>query len=216
MCFTPEDSIYAFLTNLVSSIILLNYVNKSSQNYKDVRIIVYFLIYLGIMQLYDYIFWLNSNNNINYVMGKIAMLTNFLQPTVLFLLIKYYKGNVDDDGTILSIIYTICALLYAIYIWNNIGYTIVTNRTRPSLDWEWNNQKYNTTLILLYLLTLSVLLFKNFSKNINKFFVFIGLFSYIISFYKYNFIKSAGRMWCYSANFIPLMIFIYLYFTNKN
>ena len=90
------------------------------------------------MQIYDVIFWLNqSNNNINYIFTKIAMITNYLQPIILsYLISQHYKLN--NLTTIILLLYVIYGLYYCINSFNKIDYTLVSKDSKPVLDWKWN------------------------------------------------------------------------------
>ena len=69
-----------------------NRLNKNKTN----KILAIFFAFIGLMQLFDWIFWENqniSNQNeklINFIFTKIAMFVNHLQPIVLAIVIYIY------------------------------------------------------------------------------------------------------------------------------
>ena len=89
MCYTAKDSLNAYVINFISSILLYKYSNSN-----DMKILALFLLFVGQMQLFDYLFWVNLKcNKINKLVTKLAIIFNHLQPIVLFLLINYYGYN---------------------------------------------------------------------------------------------------------------------------
>jgi hypothetical protein len=89
------------------------------------KILGLFFGFVGLMQLYDWIFWdNNTRNKVNFVFTKIAMITNHLQPIVLGSLILMYKGELPFISRLFFASYTVSALLYSAIIYNRIDYTV--------------------------------------------------------------------------------------------
>jgi hypothetical protein len=196
MCYSSKASIIAFIINLISCIII----------YKKNSIISLFFGFVGLMQLYDYIFWKNQKkNNINYITTKIAILSNHLQPIILALLIYFIQKKLNNLSLIIIIIYSIYSLYYTIKYWNNINYTLVEKISRPSLYWRWNHMEKNNILYILFLLSLSISSFENFNYPSNIILLFINIISFIFSFIFFDKIHSIGRFWCYFASYVPLL-----------
>jgi hypothetical protein len=62
MCFSLEISRTNFIINLITCFLIFN------KNKKDYKIIALFYFGVGLIQLFDYIFWLNQKKNkINYI-----------------------------------------------------------------------------------------------------------------------------------------------------
>ena len=103
MCYTSSDSLNAYLINLLSSIILFH---KSTNT--DMKIASIFLLFVGQMQILDYIFWKNTTcKSTNKLTTKIAILFNHLQPIVLFLLFNYYNYEQTNISKIILLLYTL-------------------------------------------------------------------------------------------------------------
>ena len=220
MCYSKEQSQVSFITNLVTCYILYNYPHTNNTAHK---ILALFFGFVGVMQLFDWIFWENqdiSNSkqaNINFAFTKIAMLANHLQPIVLASLIYYFNGNIGNMSQIMIGIYSVVAIIYTIYAYNNITYTLEqkipmrrlfsNEEIKPTLYWEWNTLHNNLPVYLIFLSTLGILAYENFKFPINIIFAFINFFTFLLSGYYYKG-QSLGRWWCNYASFIPLFILL--------
>lgn len=204
MCFTKNASIYSFVICQSVSIILFI---KGLYFYKpELKVLALFFSFVGFMQLYDYLFWSYPvGTSMNYVVTKIAMLTNHLQPIVLALLIWLFMGKLGTSSKILTFIYIVCMILYSMTAWNQISYTGVTKFSKPSLYWEWNGLLGFSYFYPLFLVFLVWLQFDNFSSPLKYISVFVTLFIFFFSFFKYAIFSSTGRMWCYFASLVPII-----------
>lgn len=218
MCFTKEVSLFAFIINVISAFLLY----KLSDN-KELKIAALFFAFVGLMQLYDYIFWINQEkNSINKITTKFAMVTNHLQPIVLGLLIYYFKGVVDTCSKNLLISYIIAISVYTLYNFNKVNYTFIEKCDsthikdekkchKKSLSWEWNQKEYNNLVYFIFLLTICVLSMNNFSQPLNYILTSFALITFFVSFFNYK-NNSIGRFWCYFASFIPAILLGMKYF----
>ena len=220
MCYSKDQSQVSFLTNLITSCILYNYHDTNNTAHK---ILAVFFGFVGLMQLFDWIFWENqdiSNSkqaSINFAFTKIAMFANHLQPIVLAYLIYYFNGNLGNISQIMIGIYSVAAIIYTVYAYNNITYTLeqkipVRNilsddKIKPTLYWQWNTLNNNLPVYLIFLATLGVLAYENFKFPINIVFAFINVFTYLLSGYYYKG-QSLGRWWCNMASYTPLFILL--------
>lgn len=174
-------------------------------------ILALFFAFVGFMQLFDWILWSNQDINdssqasINYKTTKLAMVFNHLQPLVLAYLIYIYNGTIDLVSKYVITLYTIAILFYSIYAYDNIEYTTTSKESKPSLEWEWNDQSYATYVYFIFLLSLCILSYNNFSYPTNILITFLSVFTYILSksYYKS---KTIGRFWCKMTAFTPLII----------
>jgi hypothetical protein len=208
MCYTASTSMYAFIINAVSSLVLYYYAthyNTNDNGKQTLQISSLAFLYIGLMQLYDYIFWTNQRNAVNAFTTKLAMLTNHMQPLVLYALVNYYIGSVSMLGKVFTGLYTLAAVIYSAALWPKLKYTEVTIKSSPSLNWAWTVQPFSSLVYLLYVLAISVLSITMFSSPYNWLFTgsFIGLLFF--SRLKYYVIQSTGRFWCYFFSFMPLM-----------
>lgn len=225
MCYSEEQSRKSFVINLITCYALYNY--KNSPTYK---ILALFFGFVGLMQLFDIIFWTNQNikdekqAKLNYITTKIAMFVNHLQPIVLALLIYVFTGKLGQMSTIIVTIYSIVIIFYTISAYKNIKYTLVekvsirdTNdllfpypdddEIRPSLKWDWNIQENAIVVYLIFLSTLMLLSYENFKYPFNIVLTFINIFTFVLSAYYYKG-KSLGRFWCKFAAWVPLLFIL--------
>ena len=225
MCYSEEQSRKSFLINIVACYVLYNYNTDATH-----KILALFFGFVGIMQLFDIIFWNNLNikdpeqANINYTTTKIALFANHLQPIVLAYLIYIFTGSLGQLSKILLTIYTVIIIFYTINAFNKIKYTQISNVSirdtndlffpnteddiiKPSLKWEWTMQEYNTPVYLTFLLTLVVLSYENFNYPFNIVLAFINVFTFVLSLYYYKG-QSVGRFWCKFAAWLPLLFIL--------
>lgn len=200
MCYSSDASILAFIQNIVCNIIIYQYQ----------PIVALYFAYVGIMQLYDYIFWNNlKKNSINYITTKFAMITNLLQPLFLLFLITYIgKRKINSLSMFLVYIYVIFIIGYIVKYWNKIDFTLV-EKSYPSLYWKWTYMPGCYILITLYLLLTFNLSLNYLVYPINILFTLMLAITYILSsvYYKNS---NIGRFWCYFASYVPL---IFIFFT---
>lgn len=219
MCYSKEVSQRSFIITVITSYILYTY-TKNVEN----KIIAIFFAFVGLMQLYDWIFWEtqdikdNSQANINFITTKLAMITNHLQPIILTILIYYFKGKIGKWSKYMLILYIILAITYSIKTFNKITYTLTEKinvkgvinkeeRVKTSLFWEWNYNEVDGSILvyMVFLLTLSMLSYENLSYPINIVLSFISVFTFGLSFYLFKG-HALGRFWCNFASFVPLFI----------
>ena len=201
MCYTGIDSVNSYLINLVTCVLL--YINATD----EFKIISLFLFFVGQMQLFDAIFWNNITcNNINYIITKIASIFNHLQPILLFLLFYYFNFKTSNISNIILILYTICSLLYTINNWKDIKCTL------PNKDgimvWKWNNFPYSKIVYFLFLSYLTITSFNLKTTYIKYLFAIINLVSFYVATKTPILNASVGRIWCYYASLLPLLLLI--------
>jgi uncharacterized membrane protein YqjE len=215
MCYSLTHSYHAFFINLVTCYILYNYSND-----RDKKIVALLLGFVGLMQLFDIIFWSNQNMQDeiqakrNYITTKIAMFANHLQPIVFAVLIYVFTNRLGKISNNIIIIYAIAISFYTFTAYQNIKYTLVenthvgnSNKIQPALKWEWNLQNNCVFVYSIFLLTLCILSYENFKYPLNVTLSFISVFTFALSthFYKSQF---EGRFWCKIAAYIPLIFLI--------
>lgn len=211
MCYTSSDSLNAYLINLLSSIILFH---KSTNT--DMKIISIFLLFVGQMQILDYIFWENTEcNSINKLTTKTAILFNHLQPLVLFLLFTYYNYEQTNISKIILLLYTLFVIDYTIKLWPNENCEIEINEnvccSLPLSDlsiikWKWNYQPNSYVIYILFLVYLFSASF-NF-KTYKYLFSIISIGSFLIGSKIPKLNNSLGRAWCYLASFSPIFFLL--------
>lgn len=211
MCYSKEVSQRSFIINVITCYILYNY-NYNNTN----KILALFFAFVGLMQLFDWIFWEHQGENendkrINFIFTKIAMIANHIQPIFLAIILYIYNGKLPILSICIVILYIIVVVPYTKSL--NIDYTLVknvktkNNKTKTSLYWQWNSAHNSYLVYSTFLITLSVLSFENFNYPMNIILVFINLFSFFLANFYYK-SEYVGRFWCETASLIPLLFLI--------
>ena len=203
MCYSELASKRALQTSMVSCVFL--YYLSTDHSYK---LLALFFSYVSLMQLYDWIFWTTESKSVNKVVTKLAMISNNFQPTILGLLIYFYKSNMSATSTLVLKLYTFLSFVYSVWSFNKISVTKVTDESTPSLYWQWNNLEYSDVFYVIFLATMSFFAYSGFSYPLNMIMVFINIVSFTLSDYYYKNIDSIGRLWCYYASYIPSLLLI--------
>lgn len=202
MCYSPLVSMVSFTVSLLGSLLLYATYDK---------VLALFFIWVSLMQLYDWVFWHNqAKTRTNYWTTKIAMITNNLQPIILALLIVYLgRHELTYLNKILVCLYSIVALIYIIYSWNRIDYTLPSPICNGGLYWQWNTLPWYWLVYSFFLITMISLFVYEFKSPLNIILVFLCVITYLYSslFYWKN--NMTGRIWCWIAGFIPMIVYIY-------
>lgn len=204
MCYTLSVSRNSFLLNIASCLLLYTY----SARYPDGKILSLFFAYVGLMQLFDWIFWENQEkNNVNFIFTKIAMIVNHTQPLLLGGLILLFKGKIQDLGLLLLVMYTILSLIYTVSSFNDIDYTLVKLEDgKKSLYWQWNFKYNNGYVYALFVLVLGILAYQNLNSPMNVLFTIVNFITFYLAHDKNT---SIGRIWCNYASLVPVVFFLF-------
>lgn len=214
MCYTLEVSRNSFIINLITCYILYR-----SQNVTH-KILALFFAFVGLMQLFDWIFWRNQDmtnttqRRTNFAVTKVAMMANHLQPIVLAGLIMYYFKHLGILSTIILYMYTVVIIVYTASIYNKIDFTledkvprVFDKYERTSLYWKWNFKTHSGIVYAMFLLCLSILSYENFTFPLNITLLFINVGSFVLSGFLYKG-YDIGRFWCNIASYVPLMFLL--------
>jgi hypothetical protein len=171
MCYTARDSLIAYIINFVSSLILF-FTSEST----DYKVIALFLLYIGQMQIFDYIFWTNPTcESINKLATRGAIIVNHLQPIILIVIQYWYQMNISYESLVILLLYSIFVIRYTIRIWPDKNCvqapssvccslpTIYSDNSKI-IKWDWNHQNDTNLTYMLYVLSLTVSSF-NFVDN---------------------------------------------------
>ncbi len=197
MCFSAGASQAGFLASVIGSLVLAPL---------DPALAIFFG-FVGLMQLYDYIFWTNPpSSQINQVTTKLAMVTNHLQPIVLTMVIALFKGPPQPLTLVTTLAYAATAAVYTTIHWDSVRYTTVVEKTNPSLYWAWNDRPGNELLYLLFLASFTVTFMQGYHSPLNGVLAGLSLSTFAAAWFKYQGYAAVGRFWCYFAAFVPLGI----------
>jgi hypothetical protein len=216
MCYSKKVSKNSFIINVITCCILYN------SKIRDNKILAIFFGFVGLMQLFDWIFWetqpfikglpktgsVDIALQINFILTKIAMIVNHLQPIVFALAIYYFNGNIGEYSKVLLLVYSIVALMYSISVYNEIDYTkekLEPNSGKSTLYWQWNSKNNNSLVYLLFVCILGLLAYENLSYPVNVIIVVLNFFTFFVA---YNKNTNVGRYWCAWSSIIPLFLLI--------
>lgn len=200
MCYSKRVSAVTFVFNLFGSIALYQLGSISTLQ----RLAVFFF-WIGLQQLYDWIFWTWSPpSQINSFVTKLAMISNHLQPIVLFVVSEKQKQNLLSLGLLL--LYTIYIAIYTARIWSVVDYTEVTPSSGSSLEWKWNNQVGGGFVYFLFMLSFLVQFLIGFTSPWNVLMCGFSLLSYLIAWFDWNKQHVVGRGWCWLGALGPGLV----------
>lgn len=199
MCFTANYSRDAFVINTVASLILFRHSTSL-----DMKVIAAFLAFVGLMQLYDYVFWTNPPPSAaNRAATKAAILTNQLQPVALALAFWLVAGRPLGDLSVLAL--AAYALITLPYTRTALTSVQVTKASTPKggLYWEWNYLRGYRLVYSLFLLSMMVTVWDVADEGHKLPFAAIIAGSFAFAWRKYSKDMSTGRLWCYVAALVP-------------
>jgi len=205
MCWNAKVSFLTFSIGLIFSLILIKNGNKK---YKmENKISGIFLIFIALIQLMDFFFWIDINNNIglNKLMTIIGPILNVGQPVILYLIkYYYYKPSFNMNINSLVLIINLLYLIYFIKIYINfISYSsnLITGIKNNHLKWPWI--EYSNAYFYLILLGINIFYLFDFKYGLS---VFLIVYFFLLLSVKY-FYYNAGELWCFFGAFTPLILY---------
>lgn len=206
MCYSPEISKFNFVVNIITCYLLFNYKSDITNDYK---ILSLFFLGVGFMQLFDYIFWLNQEQNTtNYIFTKLAMILTYLHPLLLAVYCNMYNG-LDNFSMKISIIYLIYIIIRIITIYNYVDYTLVDEKSNI-LKWKWTSPPsfgIPELFGIIYILYGNMIGYNNLNYPLNIIAMIIYTLTSLLSQQKYK--ENAGAIWCKISSLVPL-IFLFI------
>ena len=204
MCISAEVSMIAFLTCSVSSVYLYK------RNRPNDRWIAMMFGYLGIMQLLEYLMWMDQEcSGLNQTATYLGFLHVVLQP-IMSISLAYYmtKGNIPLFIYGLLFVYLIYSvpLLYSSLKEGQCSKPC--NGSKIGLSWDFVNPESGTYLWIVFFLALvtPLLLMKKNGKLYFTANLIVWILSGIIGSYRCNgpVPIPSGSLWCLMAFMGPL------------
>ena len=208
MCITSFDSLLVYVVNIISTYLLYNFGGTD-----DAKVSALFLLFVGQMQILDYIFWNTDKcSTLNKITTKIAILFNHFQPLLLYYLLQYYGMTMNRLSTILKSVYIYAATIYSILALYKVSCTGISEKT-GIIYWEWNFMPFNTLFYSLFMIFM-ISTVQNFNdKKYSYFLTFLIISTYIVGHFKPILNETTGRIWCYYAAILPILALVYLKYT---
>jgi hypothetical protein len=211
MCYTIQTSIGAFLTGVISSILLITLGDKE---FKNENIIVGTLfLFVSFMELFDVMMYMDPNcdKGWNRLAGYLGPLFNAFQPTILYIFFmimtqdpKHRYHSYRPLVSVVNVIYIGYILtIYSKYVQKD---QLCTTYENGRLRWTWYNNGFGNTFDILYIgiLLFNVLFFLGSTYSV----IVVTLVSLFLFISILNYRYHIGEFWCFFVNSIPLILLI--------
>lgn len=208
MCWNKDISIIAFIFIIISCYILINLNNNkiNDKQLKQNKIIGFYILFVGIMQLIDYLIWidLDCKKGFNKLSGILGPLFNYLQPTILILALLIFTKLNFKSLNLFELFIIIVNILYFIYIiityFVYLKGNICSNVKSGHLKWSWGN---NNIWIILYFIVsgLNLILYYYYGYNLIP--MILGILFLVLSIIYFN--QNIGELWCFFVVLIPIL-----------
>jgi len=203
MCISAEISITAFVLCSLTCIYLYR------RNRINDRWIAIAFLYLGSMQLLEYLMWIDQEcSGLNQIATDLGFIHNILQPILSFSLAYLMINKIPKWSYIPLILYIIYSLpkIWAAKEKNQCSKPC--SEDNIGLSWKYTNTDDSRIVWLLFAIALSVPFFLMKNKG-HIYFLLIMIIYFISHFIAKNrcsgsIIPSNGSWWCLMAVFIPL------------
>ncbi len=193
MCISKNLSLASFTVAIVSSILLLKFGNAPEN-----RVIAYYMMFVGLMQLVDFGAWadLSCTSGLNKVSSILGPLLNHIQPLLFMALAYYYlkSSSIIPDKLLvtLGIIYFGYMIYkYWMYIYDNN--LCIRKDSLEHLVWHWANNYNYSGYHLLFLFA------------IINFYKYSGLLVFYLVAYILFQLSISGEIWCFLVTGIPFI-----------
>jgi hypothetical protein len=193
MCISKNLSLFSFTVAIVSSIALLKFGNAPEN-----KVISYYMIFVGLMQLVDYGAWidLTCTKGFNRLSSTIGPLLNNIQPIIFLALAYYYlkSSSIINDKLLvtLGIIYG-GYMIYKYIQYLNIGDLCIRTDSLQHLIWQWGSNYNYWGYHLLFLF------------GIINFYKYKGLLVFYIAAYILYNISIKNEIWCFLVTGLPFI-----------
>ncbi len=205
MCFSAQASMLSFFFGIFASIFLIIFGVKKFEKEN----IVYGLLmsFVSIMQLFDYMIWIDLNGKLgwNKIASIMAPIFNYYQPLFLYLVKNIFF--LDKWITIDNSMFLLNSIYFFFFI-NGLSIyyqkeKMIVSQEHNHLLWKWIN--HMPTSFYLFVFVANCLFKGNIYYNI-VFLVLGGIFSKLSQvIFKY----SSSEIWCVFVLAIPLLLFLY-------
>lgn len=205
MCYDARTSKNTLIFGIIFGLILMKFGNEQ---YKELnKVLGIFFIFVSFMQYIEYLIWtdLECKNGNNKMAGTIGPIFNYLQPTMLFILVLIIlKNNTITNEDTMPIIINMIYVLYFLYIYSNYTKGSLCSDVKDEhLQWAWRN---NFAYVIYNMVMIFNILYY-FNNNIGIFTFGLSYFYLILSMIKFR--KHVGELWCFMATSVPFAVLAY-------
>lgn len=196
MCYSARDSAIAYGINLVGCGALFFFARDA-----QFKVLALFLLFVGQMQLFDIYFWNNQKcDKENNIVTKLAIAFNHYQPSVLFLLQKFYGFKQSIQALIVLGAFSVYSMIYNMKAFNQINCTLPEE---GKLEWRWTNLEGNIAFYGLFIMYLVFASFNFVDWPVKIAAAAVSILTYVVASKKDIMNINLGRAWCYYASFMP-------------
>ena len=205
MCISAKVSMGAFILCMACCAYLYK-----RNNINDRWIAVLF-VYFGLMQLLEYMMWLDQDcKGLNQKATDLAFYHNILQPVISILVAYYYtNGKLPIYTYGLFIIYLVTSLPWIVKMKKKNQCSLPCNDSDIGLSWDYTNTQYPTYVWGIFCLAVSVPLLT--MKKNGHIYTGIIIGTYILAHFisenrcsNTNVIPPNGSWWCILGSMVPL------------
>jgi len=208
MCFNSKTSLTTFILGVLTAILLLVYGTPIFK--KENITLSIFSFFIVVMQLFDYLFWIDLNNQygINKITTLVASIINPSQPIILYIikLLVYRPRHFNFNDyllLLLNCIYTINVIIgYISFVKKG---DLITRKKNNHLKWKWLSFFNGPFYLIVFALNICYL--SKFTYSFVSFFI-IYLF-FILSYIFFNY--HLGELWCFFGSSITFLMLILSY-----
>jgi hypothetical protein len=210
MCISAEVSMIAFLTCSVSSVYLYK------RNRPNDRWIAMMFGYLGIMQLLEYLMWMDQEcSGLNQIATNLGLIHNILQPVISLLVAYLMIKKVPNWSYLLLLLYLVISLPKILAAKEENQCSKPCQGSDIGLTWDYVIVDHSYLVWILFAIALAApfLLMKKNGYIYASFLMFTFALSHFIALRRcnnpININAPSGSWWCLMAAFGPLIaIFI--------
>uniref|UniRef100_A0A6C0BBJ0 Uncharacterized protein n=1 Tax=viral metagenome TaxID=1070528 RepID=A0A6C0BBJ0_9ZZZZ len=199
MCYSAEVSLGTF------SAVTLICIYLWIRNNKIDRAVALILLFSVLMQLFEYILWLNQECNLtNKIVSAMIPTYLFFQPMILALIVWQMNAGWGNLYPLIVYLSILIGIPYFIYYYKTSSRELCIKKGEHNhLDWNldnnlFNNTPFNTILLLSYYFIVFYTIGTLKNRTLSAIFVILWGTSLVITNKLYN--RVWGSLWCQSGN----------------
>lgn len=220
MCFNYQVSLITFMLGVICSYALIcknTDTDTDTNTYKKENYIFgIFFIFIALIQLMDFIIWIDLDNNyyLNKLIGVIGPILNVCQPVILYIIkYLYFKPKISNLNLDL-LVFILNSLYFTYFLSNYLNYLkssdLITHVSHGNLRWSWldyikTNKSYLSYSYLI-LVTINIM----YLTDMNYSFTLVSITYFFLYLSHKYFGYNVGELWCFFGAFIPgILYFIF-------
>jgi hypothetical protein len=206
MCYSAPVSLLTFTLGFGFSVLL------TFQKATFHRLLGYFLGFVSLMQLIEYLLWVHPVcDDYNKTLSVAGMILNHLQPVVLAVITGLLYGKHIPALLAISVFYLATIIPYSLQFTSDLQCTTRQCTTRqcssdPHLVWNWNTLEYSRWAYLVFLASFAGIGLLGMPSSEGRIFALVSVVTYTLSAWIYD-RKVMGSLWCFWTALMPPLIY---------